>query len=139
VAKTNRAKRAPQAVSYAFCSQQVHLLGVEQRRMKAKAFALRFLVVTSVAVCVAWYAVASVQVGGIVPSDRSAADIIQQRCPLHLVRPEWIKGSDQGDILFSWVVTEANARLLAVCAVWVIANGVFALRVSRSPGHEDTA
>jgi len=119
--------------------QRVHLFGVGHKRMKAKAFALQLLVATITAAAIAYYAVASVQMSGIVPSDWSAADVIQQRCPFHLLRPGWIKGSDQADILFTWTVVEMKARLLAVCGVWVIGIALLAWRALKSRHHEQTA
>lgn len=106
--------------------QQVHISGVDQQRMKAKTFALQFVATTVLAVAAAWYGIASVQVSGIVPTNFRAAEVIQQRCPLHLVRPECIKGSDQGDILFNWAFTETKVRLLTVCCLWGIGIAVFA-------------
>jgi hypothetical protein len=120
-------------------AQQVHAPGVDKRKMKAKVFALQFFVATIGAVAAAWYGVASVQVSGIVSSNWVAADVIRQRCPVHLVSPGWIRGSDQGDILFSWAVTEIKARLLTVCSLWVIAIAIFAWRTLRSRHYEPTA
>ncbi len=115
--------------------QQNHALGVEQESMKARAFALRFLVATVSGVVAAWYAIASVQVSGIAPSNWSAADVIQQRCPLHLVRPEWTGGGGEGDILLSWVALETKTRLLVVSSLWVVAIAVSLWLALRSGYH----
>jgi len=107
--------------------------------MKAKTFAPQFVATTVLAVAAAWYGLASVQVSGIAPTNFRAADVIRQRCPLRLVRPEWIKGTDQGDILFNWAFTETKVRLLTVCCLWGIGIAVFAWCALRSRHHERTA
>ena len=119
--------------------QQVHMSGVDHQRMKAKTFALQFVATTVLAVAAAWCGVASVQVSGIVPTNFRAADIIRQRCPLHLVRPEWIKISDQGDILSKWAFAEPKVRLLAVSCLWGMGIAVFAWWALSSRRHERAA
>ncbi len=89
--------------------------------MRAPLLALKLLLTTVSAVATAYYAVASITLSGLWPSNWTAADVVRQRCPVHLVRPEWIKGTDQGDILFNWAVTEVRARLAVIVAFWVLA------------------
>ena len=101
--------------------------------MKAKALALKAVLTTGAALAVAWYAIASVNVSGLVNSNWTAEDIVRRRCPLHLIRPEWIRGTDQGDILFSWTATETRARLALVCALWVGAIAALGWRALRRP------
>jgi len=107
--------------------------------MKPKVFALRFLAATVSGVAAAWYAVGAVQVSGIAPSNWTAADVIRQRCPLHLVRPERIGGSDQWDILFSWVALEIKTRLLVVSSLWAVTIAVSLWLALRSGHHEHRA
>jgi hypothetical protein len=111
--------------------------GVIPDGMKARLFTLECLLVTLGAVAAAWYAIASISLGGLSPTNWTAADIIRQRCPVHLVRAEWIRGTDQGDMLFAWAVTETKARLALVCALWLIAVGVLVWRalLQRQHGH----
>jgi hypothetical protein len=106
-----------------------------KERMTAKRFALAVLVATISAVTLAYYAAASVQVSGIVPSNWNAAEVIRQRCPFHLISAAWIRGGDPSDILFSWAVTETRARLLAVCSGWVIAIAVLGRLAYRRQDH----
>jgi len=79
--------------------------------------------IMGVAATAAWYAVASIQISGILPSDWTAADVIRARCPVHLVSPEWIRGGDQASILFSWATAELRVRLFVVCTLWLFALG----------------
>ena len=92
--------------------------------MKARLFTLEVLLATVVAVAAAWYAIASINLNGLLPTNWTAADVIRQRCPVHVVRPEWIRGTEQVDVLFTWAATETKARLALVCAFWLIAVGV---------------
>ncbi len=107
--------------------------------MRVKLVTIQVLLAVFGAVAAAWYAVASIQVSGIVSTNWTAEDVIRQRCPLHLVKPEWIKGSDQGDILFSWVITETWARLAAVFVFWVIIVSLLVWRTLRRRQYEEMA
>ena len=115
------------------------LPGVNPDRMKARLLTLKLLLATVGAVTVGWYAIASISLSGLSPSNWNAADVIRQHCPVHLVRPEWIKGTDQGDMLFAWAVTETKARLALVCALWLIAVGVLVWRALPRRQHEQTS
>jgi len=77
--------------------------------------------VTIVAAVVAgYYAIGTVNVSGLAPYDFSAAAIIKERCPFHLVRPEWVTGTDQGDILFRWATMEIRVRLIVLLGLWIL-------------------
>ena len=64
---------------------------------------------------VAYYAIGRVNVNGIHSTDVTDAGGIRQRCPIRLLRPEWV--SSQPDILVSWLVAETIARLGLVTAL----------------------
>ena len=52
-----------------------------------------------VAAAVAWDAVASVNISGWLADRFTAAEVIGERCPFHFIRPEWVGGKDQADIV----------------------------------------
>ncbi len=107
--------------------------------MKAKALAQKAALTTVGALAVAWYAIGSVDVSGLVSSDWTVADVVRRRCPLHLIRPEWITGKDWGSTLSSWAATETRARLALVCVLWAGATGLLVWRALRRPAYDQTA
>ena len=54
------------------------------------------------------------------PGDFTAADFIRERHPIHLVRPEWITGADQWDILIGWIMAEIKARVTVMLVLWIL-------------------
>jgi hypothetical protein len=46
----------------------------------------------------AWYAIATGSISELLAASFTAAEVIQERCPLQHVRPEWVAGKDQADI-----------------------------------------
>ena len=107
--------------------------------VRAKLFVIRAIFTTVCVIVLAWFAAASVQVGGLLPSNWMAAHVIRNQCPLHLVSPNWISGAEQADVLFAWCVTELRTRLALVLAVWMIGLSTVAWRTLRGPnnGHID--
>ena len=77
------------------------------------------------------YAVGSVNIGGLLPANFVAAQVINQRCPSHIVPPEWIAGSDQTDILLKWPAAEVKARVALVVLLWVLGAGGLCSLVDR--------
>ncbi len=51
------------------------------------------------AVAAARYAVACVNISELLAVNFTAAEVIRERCPFHLIRPEWEAGKDQADML----------------------------------------
>ena len=102
--------------------------GVDPDRVDAVVFALKLLLATVGAVAAAWYAIASINPSGILPTNWTAVVVVSQHCPVHLVRFEWIPGTDQTDILFAWIGVETKARLALVCALWLIIVGALVWR-----------
>jgi hypothetical protein len=88
--------------------------------MRALILVLKLLLVTFAAMGSAYYAIGSVNISGITSNNFTAADIIRERCPVHLVRPEWVPGKDQGDMLLSWTVIEIKARLIILLILWML-------------------
>lgn len=109
------------------------------KAMRAPLLTLKFLLSTLAAVAVAYYAIGSINLSGLLPSNWTAADVIRQRCPVRLVRPEWVNGFDQRGILFDWAVTETKARLAAVSTLWVLAVSFFIWQHWRKTSHETKA
>lgn len=105
------------------------------RRMRA-ALLFKLCLVTGGAVAAAYYAIASVQISGLVAHDFTAADVILERCSFHLVRPGWIAGSDQFDILFRWSVAEIQARLAVLFLLWILTVSAFVWQYLRRRRHE---
>ena len=63
------------------------------------ALVVRVLFLTFVAVAAAWYAVASAKTNRLLAANFTAAVVIRERCPFHLIRPEWVAGKGPADIL----------------------------------------
>jgi hypothetical protein len=105
--------------------------GVEPQQMRTPCLILKVLLVTVAEVTAAYFAIASVNVSGLVSTNFSAADVIRKRCPLHLVQPEWVAGTDQVDILLRWPITETKARLAVLLVLWVLSVSIFAVQFRR--------
>jgi hypothetical protein len=58
--------------------------------MRMPSFTLAVVLLTIVMAVAAWYAVASINLSGIMETDFTAAEVIGTRCPFHLVPPEWV-------------------------------------------------
>ena len=99
--------------------------------MKAQILVLKFLLVTLAAMGAAYYAIGSVNISGIMSNNFTAADVIRERCPIHLVRPEWVTGKDQEDILLSWPIIEMKARLVTLLVLWLLSVTAFVWRYPR--------
>ncbi len=100
--------------------------------MTAPLLAIRVLVSTFLA----YYAIASINISGLVPHDFNAASIIQIRCPVHIVPPGRIKGTNQADILFYWAKAETKARLAIVGIGWVLTIGLLFTQHLRKPNQK---
>jgi hypothetical protein len=102
-------------------------------------FILAVVLLTLVMATVAQYAIASINTSGLLPTDFKAADVITERCPLHLVRPRWVAGKDQADVLLNWPIAEAKARLLLLFVAWLLGVGVLVRLSARNQRHENLA
>jgi len=90
------------------------------------ALLLEILLVTCTAVAVGiFFGFGSTQVFGLMNTNFTAAGVIRERCPFHLVRPEWVAGSDQSEILFRWVIVETEARMAILFFLWALAVSAF--------------
>ena len=107
--------------------------------MKTPSFILMVLLLTLLTASGAWYAIGSVNISGLVPTNFVAAQVIKQRCPVHLVPPEWIAGKDQTDVLLNWPVAEIKARLTLLLIVWLLGVGGLIRLSARSQRHESLA
>ena len=87
--------------------------------MRAKLL-FKILLSMIAGVAAAYYAVGSVQISGIVNYDFTAAAVIRERCPIHLVKPAWISGTDQGDILIHWCFAETQVRVVVLLVLWAL-------------------
>jgi hypothetical protein len=56
------------------------------------------LLLTSMAAGIAWYAVASVNISGLLAANFTAADVIREHSPFHLIRPERLADKQQAGI-----------------------------------------
>ena len=74
-------------------------LGFDPDRLAAHRRARWVLLLTFVAAAAAWYVVASVNISGLLAAKFTAAVVIRERCPFHLIRPERVADKDQADIL----------------------------------------
>jgi len=84
------------------------------------------LILVTVAVPVAAYClVGSVNISGLSDYNATAADIVRERCPIHLVPVAWVSGHDQADVLFNWCFAEIKARLAALLVLWGFSVGFF--------------
>jgi len=100
------------------------------------ALLFKLCVVTGAAVAAAYYAIASIDLSGLMASDFTAADVIRERCPVHLVKPGWIVGNDQFDILFRWNVAEIKARLAILLLLWILIVSAFVWQYLRRQRNE---
>jgi|ERR1035441_1278089 hypothetical protein len=99
--------------------------------MRAQILVLKLVLVTLAAMGAAYYAIGSVNISGIMSNNFIAADVIRERCPIHLVRPEWVAGKDQEDILLSWPIVEMKTRLATLLVLWMLSVTVFVWRYPR--------
>jgi hypothetical protein len=99
--------------------------------MRARILVLKLLLVTLAAMVAAYYAIGSVNISGIMSNNFTAADVIRERCPIHLVRPEWVAGKDQDDILLGWPIIEIKARLITLLILWMLSETAFVWRYLR--------
>jgi hypothetical protein len=83
-------------------------------------FFIKLILVTAVAVAVAFYAFASAHIRGLTPLSFKAVQIIRQRCPAHLVNPDSITGADQSEILARWSEAEVKARMALLSFLWLV-------------------
>jgi hypothetical protein len=104
--------------------------------MRMPLLILKVLLVTVVAVAAAWYAITSVNISGLIATNFTAAEVIKERCPIHLVRPEWITSRDQTDMLFNWPITEMKARLAVLLVLWALSVAVLAHQHARRQRHD---
>jgi hypothetical protein len=95
---------------------------------------LKLLVVTIVAVVIVYYAIAAVNVSGIRSTNLTDADFIRQRCPIHIVRPEWV--SNQPDLLLNWTWAEIKARFGLVAILWLCSVSIIARCHLRKPAKK---
>ena len=98
-------------------SESARLADKAASRAMRALLLLKLLLITVAAVASAYYAIGSVNVGGIHSSSLTDADLIRQRCPIRLVQPEWV--SSQPDTLMNWLVAETIAREGLVTALWL--------------------
>jgi hypothetical protein len=81
--------------------QRSGALGVEFCKLRMPAFIVVLLLVTVVMAVAAWYGVASINLSGMPATNFTAAQVIRERCPFHVVRPEWVASKDETDILLN--------------------------------------
>jgi hypothetical protein len=74
-------------------------LGFDPDRLAAHRRTRWVLLLTFVAAAAAWYVVASVNISRLLAANFTAGEVIRERSPFHLIRPEWVAGKDQADIL----------------------------------------
>ena len=96
----------------------------------------KLFLVTITAAVAAYYLIVSVSVGGLMPYNSTAADVIQKSCPFHLVPAAWVSGSDQADILVRWSFAETKARLAVLLALWILTVSIFAWQYLRRRRHD---
>ena len=88
--------------------------------MKVFLFGLGALMITGAALATCWFWGVTPffrYPGGIHDSGWTAADLIRDRYPVHLISPNWVH-PDQGDIIFPWMVAETKARLSVIFVGW---------------------
>jgi hypothetical protein len=79
---------------------------------------LMIVLITLFAMAVCFFAVVTIQIGGIRSTSISDAEFIRARNPVRLVSPDWV--SPKGD-LFEWLEAEARARMAVTALVWLAA------------------
>ena len=76
------------------------------------------LLLTFGAAAAAWYAVASINISGLLTADFTAAEVVRERCPSHLILPRWVAGNEQADNC-----EEMTARLTMLLVAWLLGVG----------------
>src|SRR5216117_2735506 len=100
--------------------------------MRAATVTGKLLLITIAAMAAAYFATGTVNVSGIRPSNWTAADIIRHRCPIRLVKLEWVEGSTQPDTVMNWPVAETYARLGLVGFLWLGSSVIIVWRFAMS-------
>jgi hypothetical protein len=83
---------------------------------------------TAIAIAAAIHAATSIQLSSIYSTDVSNAELIRMRCPIHLVRPEWIENVD----LLEWWVAETKARFGAMALIWILGVAILSRHFVRA-------
>ncbi|HEY3761594.1 MAG TPA: hypothetical protein VGN23_07595 [Verrucomicrobiae bacterium] len=118
-------KLTPGGVAGSFCP-----LGI----MRA-SFSFKLFLVTIAALIAGYYLITSVSIGGLMPYNFTAADVIGHSCPFHIVPVTWVSGNDQFDILFRWSIDETRARLAALLALWMLMVSILSWQYLRGRRH----
>jgi uncharacterized membrane protein YqjE len=92
--------------------------------MRFSVLTLKVVLLSVVASVIAGFSVFSLtRIGWFVfglPEDVTAAAYIREHYPIHFVRPEWVTGADQLDILIFWTVAEIKARVTVMLVLWIL-------------------
>src|SRR5664280_2110259 len=99
------------------CGAVPSLSGIDAMR----ATLAKLSAITAALLAAAYITVGSINISGLMSHDFTAADIVRQRCPVHLIQPGWLAGTDQFDVLFRWSVAEMRARLAVLMLLWILA------------------
>jgi hypothetical protein len=75
------------------------------------------LLITASALMAAYYAIATINLNGIYPSNWTEAQLIHDRCRLRLVQPEWV--SSNSGITINWMIAETKARVAVIAILWL--------------------
>ena len=87
---------------------------------------LNLFTATALALVAGYYAILSIQIGGIYSSNWTDADLIRDRCPFRLIQPEWV--SSQPDTLLNWFGAEIKARLGLIVVLWFVSGTILGWR-----------
>ena len=94
-----------------------------------KKFILEITIITFIALLAAIFLGFPLP-SGIHSADLTQIELIRNRYPIHFINPEFISPED-GDIIFSWCVAEAKARIIFIFSIWIISIIVLTMKFRR--------
>ena len=107
-----------------------------QANMRPALLTLKVVFLTVAVLVLGWFGLGSLPHIGAISHGFTASAFIRERHPFHLVRPEWITGKDQWDILIAWLLAETKARVVTLLILWILGSAFFVWRHLRRRRHD---
>jgi hypothetical protein len=92
--------------------------------MKTAILILKLLTLTAAALVGLYIATTTLNIDGLHFADMSGPDLIQRRCPIHLVPVNWVHAVNPGELELKWLMLEFKARSSLLSALWLIGLGL---------------
>ena len=98
--------------------------------MRTSLLLLKLLLATAAAGAAVFFAVTTVDLNGIYPTNWTDADLIRQRCHIRLIQPEWV--CDKPDTVMNWVTAELTTRMGLIAILWLASLSVIIWNFARN-------